>query len=78
MNDFVSADPLTQKDRSMKKQLRLALYLAFCLLLLPLTASAAPFLEAEAVNLPGWLGALLTVLALLMPIFFRLWLNQKK
>jgi hypothetical protein len=62
----------------MRKQLGLALYLALCLLLLPLTVSAAPFLEAEAVNLPGWLGALLTVLALLMPIFFRVWLKQKK
>lgn len=62
----------------MKKQLRLALYVVFCLLLLPLTVSAAPMLETESVNLPGWLGGLLTVLALLMPIFFRLWLNQQK
>lgn len=62
----------------MKKQLRLAFYMAFCLLLLPLTASAAPLAEASSVNLPGWLGGLLTVLALLMPIFFRVWLNQKK
>ncbi len=62
----------------MKTQLRLALYFAFCLLLLPLTVSAAPLMEAESVNLPGWLGALLTVLALLMPIFFRLWLKQQK
>ncbi|MEZ4590751.1 MAG: hypothetical protein R3D55_06360 [Chloroflexota bacterium] len=61
----------------MKKQLRLALYIAFCLLLLPLTAFAAPAMETESVNLPGWLGAALTVLALLMPVFFRLWLKQK-
>ena len=62
----------------MKTQLRLAIYFAFCLLLLPLTVSAAPLLEVESVNLPGWFGALLTVLALLMPIFFRLWLKQQK
>ena len=62
----------------MKTQLRLALYFAFCLLLLPLTVSAVPLMEAKSVNLPGWFGALLTVLALLMPIFFRLWLKQQK
>jgi len=62
----------------MKIQLRLAFYLAFCLLLLPLTVSAAPLMEAESVNLPGWFGAALTILALLMPIFFRLWLKQQK
>ncbi len=62
----------------MKKQLRLALYFAFCLLLLPLTVAAAPLLEAEPVNLPGWVGGLLAVLALLMPIFFRVWLKQQK
>ena len=62
----------------MKTQLRLALYLAFCLLLLPLSVSAAPLMEVESVNLPGWLGVVLTVLALLMPIFFRLWLKQQK
>lgn len=62
----------------MKKQLRLAFYMAFCLLLLPLTASAAPLAETSSVNLPGWLGGLLTVLALLMPIIFRVWVNQKK
>jgi len=62
----------------MKIQLRLAFYLVFCLLLLPLTVSAAPLMEAESVNLPGWFGAALTVLALLMPIFFRLWLKQQK
>ena len=61
----------------MKKQLRQAFFLAFCLLLLPLTASAAPFMETEPVNLPGWVGVALTVLALLMPVFFRLWLKQK-
>lgn len=60
----------------MNKQFRLALYFAFCLLLLPLTAAAAPMLETESVNLPGWFGAVLTVLALLMPIFFRLWLKK--
>lgn len=63
----------------MKKQVRLALYYGFCLLLLlPATAFAAPLLEAEGVNLPGWLGGVLTVLALLMPVFFRMWVNQKK
>ena len=62
----------------MKTHLRLAFYFAFCLLLLPLTVSAAPLLETESVNLPGWLGALLTVLALLLPIFFRLWVKQQK
>ncbi len=62
----------------MKKQLRSALYFAFCLLLLPLTVAAAPLAEAEAINLPGWLGALLTILALLMPIMFQLWLKQQK
>ncbi len=62
----------------MKTQLRLALYFTFCLLLLPLTVSAAPLMEAESVNLPGWFGALLTILALLMPIFFRLWYKQQK
>ena len=63
----------------MKKQLRSAFYFAFCLLLIPLaTAAAAPALETEAINLPGWLGAILTVLALLMPILFRLWLRQQK
>ena len=62
----------------MKTRLRLAFYFAFCLLLLPLTVSAAPLLETESVNLPGWLGALLTVLALLLPIFFRLWVKQQK
>lgn len=62
----------------MKTQIRLAVYFAFCLLLLPLTVSAAPLLEVESVNLPGWLGVVLTVLALLMPIFFRLWLKQQK
>ncbi|WP_420643614.1 hypothetical protein [Candidatus Leptofilum sp.] len=63
----------------MKKQLRLALYIGLCLLLLlPATVSAAPMLEAESVNLPGWLGGILTVLALLMPVFFRLWLKQQK
>ena len=61
----------------MKKQLRLAFYCAFFLLLLPLSASAAPLLETESVNLPGWVGGVLTVLALLMPIFFRFWLKQK-
>jgi hypothetical protein len=62
----------------MKKQFRWALYFGFCLLLvLPMTVSAAPLLETESVNLPGWLGGLLTVLALLMPVFFRLWLKQK-
>ncbi len=62
----------------MKTQLRLALYFAFCLLLLPFTVSAAPLMEVESVNLPGWFGAVLTILALLMPIFFRLWLKQQK
>lgn len=63
----------------MKMQLRFALYVVFCLLLLPpLTASAAPLMETESVNLPGWFGAALTVLALLLPIFFRLWLKQQK
>lgn len=62
----------------MNKQLRLALYFAFCLLLLPLTVSAAPMLVTESTNLPGWLGGLLTILALLMPIFFRVWLKQQK
>jgi hypothetical protein len=62
----------------MKTQLRLAVYFAFCLLLLPLSVSAAPLLEVESVNLPGWFGVGLTVLALLMPIFFRLWLKQQK
>lgn len=62
----------------MKKQLRLAFYYAFCLLLLPLTVSAAPLMEANSVNLPGWLGVVLTILALLLPIFFRLWSNQQK
>ena len=63
----------------MRKQLRLALYYAICLLLLlPLTAAAAPMLETESVNLPGWLGAILTVLALLMPIIFRIWVSQNK
>ena len=61
----------------MKKQLRLAFYYAFCLLLVPLSALAAPMMETESVNLPGWVGGILTVLALLMPIFFRLWLKQK-
>lgn len=62
----------------MKTQLRLAVYFAFCLLLLPLTVAAAPLMETESVNLPGWLAIVLTVLALLMPIFFRLWLKQQK
>lgn len=62
----------------MNKQLRLALYFAFGLLLLPLTVAAAPLASTESVNLPGWLGALLTVVALLMPIFFRIWLKQQK
>ncbi len=62
----------------MKTQLRLALYFAFCLLLLPLTVFAAPLMETESINLPGWFGAALTVLALLMPILFRLWLKQQK
>lgn len=61
----------------MKKQLRLAFYYAFCVLFVPLSASAAPLMEAESVNLPGWVGGVLTVLALLMPIFFRFWLKQK-
>jgi hypothetical protein len=62
----------------MKKQFRVALYWALCLLLLPLTAFAAPLAEAEAVNPPGWVGILLTVIALLMPIIFRLWVKQQK
>lgn len=62
----------------MRTQLRSALFLASCLLLLPFTVFAAPMLETESVNLPGWFGVVLTVLALLMPIFFRLWLNQNK
>ncbi|MCB8940269.1 MAG: hypothetical protein H6654_06985 [Ardenticatenaceae bacterium] len=63
----------------MKKQVRLALYFGLCvLLLLPATAFAAPLLETESVNLPGWLGGALTALALLMPVFFRLWLKQQK
>jgi hypothetical protein len=62
----------------MKTQLRLAVYFAFCLLLFPLTVAAAPLMEVESVNLPGWFAVLLTVLALLMPIFFRLWLKQQK
>lgn len=63
----------------MKKQLRLALYFGLCLLLLlPATVSAAPLMETESVNLPGWLGVVLTVVALLMPLFFRLWLKQQK
>ena len=62
----------------MNKQIRLTLYVILCLLLFPLTVSAAPMLETESVNLPGWLGGLLTILALLMPIFFRLWLRQQK
>ncbi|WP_420632339.1 hypothetical protein [Candidatus Leptofilum sp.] len=63
----------------MKIQLRLGLYFGLCLLLLlPATVSAAPLLETEAVNLPGWLGVVLTILALLMPLFFRLWLKQQK
>ena len=62
----------------MKKQLRLALYFSFVLLLLPLTTYAAPLAETEAVNLPGWLGGLLAVLALLMPILFQLWVRQQK
>ncbi len=60
----------------MNKQFRLAFYFAFCLLLVPLSAAAAPMLEAESVNLPGWLGVVLTVLALLMPVFFRLWIKK--
>jgi uncharacterized membrane protein YkvI len=67
-----------KRNKIMKKQLRLALYIAFCLLLLPLTAFAAPLMETESTNLPGWFGAVLLVLALLMPIFFRLWLKQQK
>jgi hypothetical protein len=62
----------------MKKQIRFALYFAFCLLLLPLTAFAAPLMETESINPSGWVGGGLTVLALLMPIFFRLWLKQQK
>ncbi len=62
----------------MKKQISFAIYFAFVLLLLPLTVSAAPFMEVESVNLPGWSAILLTVLALLMPIFFRIWLKQQK
>ncbi|MCP4419941.1 MAG: hypothetical protein GY805_25285 [Chloroflexi bacterium] len=62
----------------MKKQQRLALYWAICFLLWPLTAFAAPMAEAEAVNLPGWLGILLTILALLSPIIFQLWAKQQK
>lgn len=62
----------------MKKQLRWALYLGLSFLLfLPMTAFAAPLMETASVNLPGWVGGLLTVLALLMPVFFRLWLKQK-
>ncbi len=62
----------------MKKQLRLALYSAFCLLLLPLAAFAAPLAEKEAVNLPGWVGVFLAIIALLMPLIFQLWVKQKK
>jgi len=61
----------------MKTQLRLAFYFAFCLLLLPLTVSAAPLMATESINLPGWFGAALTVLALLMPVFFLLWFRQQ-
>lgn len=61
----------------MKKQLHLAFYSAFCLLLVPLTVSAAPLMETESVNPPGWLGGVLTVVALLMPVLFRLWIKQK-
>lgn len=61
----------------MKKPLRLVLYVIFCLLILPLSVSAAPLMETAGVNLPGWLGGVLTLLALLMPVFFRLWLRQK-
>jgi len=62
----------------MNKHVRFALYVVFCLLLTPLTVSAAPLLETESINLPGWLGGILTILALLMPIFFRLWVKQQK
>jgi hypothetical protein len=68
---------MTQRIKNMNKQLRLAFYFAFCLLLLPLAASAAPLMETESVNLPGWVGGVLTVVALLMPVLFRLWLKQK-
>ena len=64
--------------RSMKKQFRLAVYWALCLLVWPLTAFAAPLAKTEAVNLPGWLGGFLAILALLMPIIFRLWAKQQK
>ena len=62
----------------MKKQVRLALYYAICLLIVPLTVLAAPLAETESVNLPGWLGGLLVVVALAMPILFQLWAKQQK
>lgn len=65
---------------------------AICLgiiLLMILTTSviAAPLPEgsfgetavyAEAVNLPGWLGGLLAILALVLPIGVFQWMRQEK
>ena len=50
------------------------------------TAVAAPvvgsseqvmLMSGESVNLPGWVGGLLTILALALPIAFRVWTRQK-
>lgn len=34
--------------------------------------------EEASVNLPGWVGGLLTIIALILPLAFRVWIRQNR
>lgn len=58
-------------------------------LLFPGIVAAAPHLpgatavgglmaEGESVNLPGWVGGTLAIIALVLPLAFQMWVRQSK
>lgn len=72
----------------MNPKLTVLLLVSAALIVFPATAFAAAELapetavtlllaEKEAVNLPGWVGGLLAVIALALPLAFRLWIQKK-
>ncbi len=72
----------------MKKERLFVFFLIVVLLLFVMsgTAVAAPIvggheqlllMSEESVNLPGWVGGLLTIIALALPLAFRAWTRQK-